>query len=325
MFDWLCFGQHRFEREQLADTIATLAGIDFQRFTDNLLRYNVTPGDVDWFDDFGPILHNARLWAEITRETGMRGWLFDTEDYKGTVFSYPKMKYAAEKPFDEYAEQARRRGREFMAAVQEGFPNILLLLAVGHSYVNRTPQAAGRLAELDYGLVPAFVNGMIEAAGPDARIVDGQEQSYGYLTAEDYFRGYHATRQQALDLVPPELHAAYRARVESGTALYVNYALQLEGAAHGPPTFLSPEERLELFEHNVYYALTTADEYVWCYGERISWWEPGAAVPLPERALSALRSARAKYDQGQPIGIDMTERIAVARAQERAARAAGKS
>lgn len=47
MFDWLCFGKDRFEREQLAPTIATLKNIKFQRFTENLLRYNVTPGDVD--------------------------------------------------------------------------------------------------------------------------------------------------------------------------------------------------------------------------------------------------------------------------------------
>lgn len=75
------------------------------------------------------------------------------------------------------------------------------------------------------------------------RIIDGHEQSYGYLTSEDYFRGYHATRQQALDLVPAELHGQYRARVEAAMALYVNYLLALEGAAVGPPTYLPPARR----------------------------------------------------------------------------------
>jgi hypothetical protein len=61
MFDWVCFGKERFERAQLAETIATMRNTKFQTFTDNFLRYDVTPGDVDWFEDFGAILHNAQM------------------------------------------------------------------------------------------------------------------------------------------------------------------------------------------------------------------------------------------------------------------------
>lgn len=303
MFDWFCFGKRRFDRKQLSSTISVLKDIRFERFTDNLLRFNVTPGDVDWFDDFGSILHNARMWAEVTRETGMKGWLFDIEDYKGTVFNYAKMKHRKKHSFEDYARQARQRGQEFMGAVQDSFPEITLLLVLAHSYVNRTPNAATKLPQLDYGLVPAFLNGMLEKAGPRVRIIDGQEQSYGYLTSEDYFRGYHSARKQALDLVPTDLHNTYRARMDIGTAVYVNYALQLKGAAVGPHRFLTQEDLLQQFEHNIYYALKTADEYVWCYGERIGWWEKGYPVALPDGALAAIRSARAKYEQNRPLAL----------------------
>jgi hypothetical protein len=318
MFDWLCFGRQSFQREHLADTISLLGNIRFQRFTHNLLRFNVTPGDVDWFDDFTPILHNARLWAEVARDTGMKGWLFDVEDYKGRVFNYANMQYRDQKTFTEYAEQARLRGREFMQAAQEGFPQIVLLLALAHSYVNRAPRAAERLEQLEYGLLPAFLNGLIEAAGPQTRIIDGHEQSYGYLTAEDYYRGYLETHQRSLDLVPPALHSRYDAHMEAAMALYVNYALQLEGAAKGPPSHLSADDRLQLLEHNVYHALSASDEYVWCYGERISWWEDGYPVELPAGALDAIRRGRAKFEAQQPLGFDMYARIAAARAADRA-------
>jgi hypothetical protein len=230
------------------------------------------------------------------------------------------MKFKAERSFKEYADQVRRRGREFVTAVQEANPEIVLLLVLAHSYVNRLPRAAERLAEIEYGLMPAFVNGLLEAAGPKVRIIDGCEQAYGYLTAEDHFRGYHASRQQALDLVPPELHAAYRSRMEAGVAVYVNYVLALEGAAVGPPTYLSLEDRLRLFEHNIYYALTTADEYAWCYGERIGWWEKGYPVPLPDGALPAIRAARGKHERREPLGFDMAAPIAKAREAELRAR-----
>jgi len=160
---------------------------------------------------------------------------------------------------------------------------------------------------------------MIEAAGPKVRIIDGHEQSYVYLTSEDYYRGYHATRQKALALVPADLHTKYRTHVEVGMALYVNYVFASPGVAKGPPEFLTPKDRLQLFEHNVYHALTAADEYVWCYSERLCWWEKGHTVPTPDGALDALRSARRKFDINQPLGFEMTERIATARAKEKEA------
>ena len=316
-FDWECFGQEQWERDELTPAINVLKNIDFQRFTDNFLRFNVTPGNVDWFDDFSAILHNARLWAAVAQETGMKGWAFDVEDYKGTVFSYKKMKYAKEKSFDEYAQQARRRGREFMEAVEQGNPEIVLLLMLAHSYVYRDIQAGRPLTEIQYGLLPAFLNGLIEAAGPDVKIIDGQEQGYGYLTSEDYYRGYHVTWQDALVLVPPELRAKYRAKMEVGIAMFVNYVFGIsDWPGHYPTHYLTPEERMRIFEQNVYYALTVTNEYVWLYSEHIGWWEKeGYNYPTPDGTLDAVRSARQKIRQGEPLGFDVSpQRIAAAKA-----------
>jgi hypothetical protein len=316
MFEWRCFGQEQFERDDLASTIETLANIEFRRFTDNFLRFNVQPGDVDWFDDFGPILHNARLWAEVARETAMKGWKFDVEDYTETVFTYRKQKYAEHKSFDDYARQARLRGRQLMETVGEAYPDIVILYSLAHSYVNRTPHASRLLPDLPaYGLLPAFLNGMIEAAGPEARLVDGQEQAYGYLTAEDYFRGYHGARQEALALVPPELWEKHRATMDVGMAVWANYqlAVPVTTARHWSPHYMEPADRLRLFEQNVHYALKTSDQYVWLYSEQMGWWEPGYPSPTPEGAIEAIRSARDKIESGEPLGFDMGDLVAAAR------------
>jgi len=159
-----------------------------------------------------------------------------------------------------------------MKAIQSGFPNIVLLLSLAHSYVNRTPHAPRKLAELSsYGLLPAFVNGLLEAAGPQVRLIDGQEQAYGYLTAEDYYRGYHDVQQRALELVPQDLWKKYRNRMEAGVAIFANYQLAVPRSEaqgkHWPATYMQPEQRLRLFEQNVYHALATTDEYAWLYSE----------------------------------------------------------
>ena len=230
-FDWECFGRQKFDRDDLASMIRILSNIRFKRFTDNFLRFTVQPGNFDWFDDFSAPLHNARMWAAVAREVGARGWKFDVEDYKERLFIYKKQKHAETKSFDEYAAQIRRRGRQMMEAIQSANPEIVLLLSLAHSYVNRTPNASRKLAELSsYGLLPAFIDGLIEAAGPKVRIIDGQEQAYGYLTTEEYFRGYHDIKQRALELVPHDLHDKYRNKMEVGVAI------SLHDARHSPAT-----------------------------------------------------------------------------------------
>jgi len=97
-FDWECFGKQKYEQKQLADTIQLMKNIRFERFTDNFLRFNVQPGDVDWFDDFSAPLHNARMWSEATAETGIKGWKFDVEDYKEKLFVYRKQNTRTRSP-----------------------------------------------------------------------------------------------------------------------------------------------------------------------------------------------------------------------------------
>ena len=80
---------------------------------------------------------------------------------------------------------------------------------------------------------------------------------------------------------------------------------------------MTPEQQLRFFEHNVYYALTTSDEYVWCYSERMNWWLSPEKTEkdhiLPQGVEEALVSARQKYEQGKPLGFNIKDMIEAAR------------
>src|SRR5687768_11462191 len=67
-FLWQCWSKRAFTEAGLKQPIEDLKSTPFKKFTHNLLRFNVTPGDVDWFDDFSPIVNNARLAAKVARE-----------------------------------------------------------------------------------------------------------------------------------------------------------------------------------------------------------------------------------------------------------------
>jgi hypothetical protein len=80
-FTWDCWGEVAFTLDDLRPAVDDLRATRFQRFTDNFLRFNVTPASVDWFDDFSAIIGNARLAATVVRLGRCKGIAFDLEPY----------------------------------------------------------------------------------------------------------------------------------------------------------------------------------------------------------------------------------------------------
>jgi hypothetical protein len=94
--------------------------------------------------------------------------------------------------------------------------------------------------------------------------------------------------------------------VQVSHALYVDQLFNLRRDQKLLSSLLTPEQRARWFEQNAYYALATADEYVWCYSEQMNWWTNRDIPPgLPE----AIRSARRKIAERAPLGYDMSEEL----------------
>src|SRR5207253_2871120 len=105
---------HAFKEAELAEAVADLKATKFQKFTSNFLRFNVTPGDVDWFDDAGfkAIVNNARLAAKVAKARGdaVAGVLFDIEQYNTPLWTFNKQRDAAIKKYVDYHQQVHQRG-----------------------------------------------------------------------------------------------------------------------------------------------------------------------------------------------------------------------
>jgi hypothetical protein len=159
-----------------------------------------------------------------------------------------------------------------------------------------------------WGIMPDFFAGMLEAASPAARFIDGNESSYYYTSSEQYFRAYHAIRERARGLAPSELREKYARQVQAGQALYVDHDFALRQPDTGKYLSyrMTPQEQAMWFEHNVYWALYTTDEYVWCYSERMNWWKH----QTPPGLETAIVSARRKIAESQPLGFDIESLMA---------------
>ena len=195
-FTWKCWGRRPFTPEELKGAREDLESIGETRFRHNFLRFNMTPADIDWFDDHSAVMDNARLAAQLARAGRCRGILLDTEQYEGKLFDYEKQRDSKRRSWDEYAAQARRRGRELMTAFQGGFPDLTVFVTFGHSLLwKKGEHGKIPLADCRYGLLVPFLDGMIEEAKGRTRIVDGHEMSYGYRDADAFKQAHRAIRQ----------------------------------------------------------------------------------------------------------------------------------
>src|SRR5688500_12326435 len=156
---WHTWSTRAFKESDFQHAIDDLKDTPLKKFTHNFLRFNTAPAKVDWFDDaaFAAITGNARLAARIARDGKAAGILFDIEQYNEPLFNFSKQRDGKTKSFDDYAAQARKRGREVMSAFQDGFPDLTILMTWAYSLPHL--QSGGdpaKLAQADYGLLKPF-------------------------------------------------------------------------------------------------------------------------------------------------------------------------
>jgi hypothetical protein len=289
-FTWLGWGRRSFSADELKTARGDLESLGQTRFRHNFLRFNVTPADLDWFDDHAAVVNNARLAAQLARAGHCRGILLDTEQYEGKLFDYAKQRDAKQRTWDDYAAQARRRGREVMTAFQEGFPDLTVFLTFGHSLLwKQTDHGKTPLAECRYGLLVPFLDGMIDAAKGQARIVDGHEMSYGYRDADAFAQAHRAIQHDAATLAADR--TAYHRTVSAGFGLWLDYDWRKKGWNTGDTekNYFSPER----FETSLRAAIEQSNEFVWIYTEKPRWWsDKGGAIDLHPAYVETARRVR---------------------------------
>ena len=288
---WKAWGRQRIPAAGVYPAIKDLRATSFGTFRQNFLRVNVTPGDVDWFEDFEPVLANLRLASQVARAgDGVRGIVLDTEAYEAPVFWYGKQRLSGTRTFTAYAAQARRRGREVMAALRSSYPDLVLLVTFGHTLAAWESRYRGGapLPSLQYGLLPAFMDGLVDGAEA-GQVVDGYELSYAYREAAQFTAARHEMREGILPYVADPRR--YRRVVRVGFGLWMDNDWRRHGWDPGDPSknWFTPAA----FESSLRAALAHTDGYVWVYTETPRLWtRDGRPESYPPAYLDALRAVR---------------------------------
>lgn len=293
---WLVWGRETLTATSLESAGGDLSATRFRRFKHNFLRVNAMPGDVDWFDeDWRTVAANAGVAAGFARRTGLRGLVFDTEQYgEARPFDYDRQRDRGRRGFGEYAEQARLRGRELIAAINAAYPDVTLLVLFGHTLPHRRlgagvahlePVPDEALARVEYGLLAPFLDGVLEGAGPGTVYVDAYESSYPYRERAQFSRARGLIRDQALRV--SRVPDVYRSRVRAGFGLWLDFESDRRGWSTTDPSknYFTPDG----FGQALRAALAETDGYVWVYSERPDWF---TGRDLPVTYLAALKAAR---------------------------------
>ncbi len=309
------FSKKRFEESWFSQGYENLRKVRFEKFTDNFVDLQASPGDMDWFNDkhWENACHNVGLFVKAAKIAGCKGVQFDPELYtRGDKLWAPNALKANPALFDKYAGQARIRGRQFIETIGRQMPDAVILclhlLSTIPSEILDAPDPRAKLVESGYCLLPSFLDGMLDGIRPGMKIIDGNEVSYYYDEGSDYYRGYHKMRQTALRLVAPENVYKHQTQVSAGQAMYLS--LRFKSA-------LPPVEEAAQFENMVYHALNASDDYVWVYSERWLWW-PKDQRRLPFGIQEALLNAKDRVAGVDPAQLRDLSKL---RREERKGRA----
>jgi hypothetical protein len=291
--------------------------------TDNFLRVDANPGDVDWFDNSGwdVIAEHFAISGWIAKQGGLKGICFDAEPYTKpfVAFDYKTQEGAARHSFEEYRQKARLRGRQTMHALKSEFPDAHVLTFFMAAYfvesnffhgpsLPRPGRDENRALFLhSYGLYSSFLSGWLDEAPPQMIFTDGNEHAYSYVRPEQFFSIAKRIKTEGVFLFPPELRAKYKKQVKVGAGIYLD--AHIKGLV---PQYELAETGPEMLRKNVAAALSSNDGYTWLYGERGRFWpDPKELKEWPEKevfptwdsALPGLTAAlaRARTERIRPV------------------------
>jgi len=263
--------------------VEAMSKIKWGKFTDNFMYMNLGTeagrratwfNEAAWGDD-GYFLKRVRAVARIGHAGGCKGILFDPE--YGGDWSYKNQKDNKEKSLVEYRAMLRKRGAQFIKAIEAEIPTpVFLTLFWSFNKVTELADIAHAqdpqlindiIGGARYGLVHDFMLGIVEGADKSTMFIDGNEVSYYADDFEDYNAAYHYIRQTMLGAIPEELRYKYRAQVHVGHAIFADFHHNTRGLAV-PSTYMTPKERAITIEWVVYHSLKNSDKYVWFYTEK---------------------------------------------------------
>lgn len=313
------FKKVAYAESAFAQDRSDLATTPFTTLTDNFVSVqSASENGWSWLNDADWLAAqtNAVNFAKTAKAGNFKGFFFDPEPYGNNAWLYSAERYPGQS-FAAVQSKVRQRGAAFLNAVQAEMPNIKIMLLFGASIVKLQTEEynGGVLQNADWSLWAAFIDGMLDVIGPQVQLIDGNELSYYYITAQK-FDDYRIDKRDSNRYVSPENRAKYDKHLRVAHAIFVDGTLNLWNSSRFIGKYFATDaERKQWLEFTTFHGLRASDEYLWVYNENMDWWgSRGAGVQLPTGLEAALSGVVQKINNNQPLGSTLSPAMVTAAA-----------
>lgn len=267
---WQVMGRRELSTADFHEAAGDLRAARWRRFHENFLPIALSAagsaGGLTWFDDgrWHTIARNVGVVSWIAQEGGVKGLIFDPEHYGYPLFSYTEQRRRTGRTFEETQEAARKRGREIVRAVKQWMPRPVILSLFGHTLPLNEMRYGRTFQGAEYALLPAFLDGVLEAIGDEGTLVDGYEFAYGFKKRSQYLEGYRRIHHEAITL--SSVREQYRKTVRAGFGIRLDHQDRLD--------YFTPQE----LQSSLQAALDVSDGYVWLYSQAAGFFPPSGVT-----------------------------------------------
>ena len=280
------------DKKDLAPWIDAFSKLKFTRFKHNFIQTTTSTMSADWFDDaaWQRALNHFRMCAYLAKETGCVGIAFDVEAYPTTTDAPFAFRPLTKEPLEKVRAQVRKRGKEWILALAEEYPNMELFTFHWLSICHKNTRNSS------FFLLPDFINGIYDGLPDGIVIHDGNEDpGYRAIFPAEYTKIVSDYYHHTFKLVAPENQSKFHAKTYLATSLY------LDSFVEGKRSFRNWERtpnRVKALQEAVTLTLAHSDKYAWIWGESGTFW-PGQhyqnypdwnqKIPFVKEAIAAGR------------------------------------
>ncbi len=275
--------------DAVAQTIADMKSMRQGSLTDNFMIYGMVDGarglhtpDLTNDEDWAILQRNAALAARVCRDGRMKGFWLDTEQYSYYRWRTPSgsPEFDLSKPQGHHfplgkdtPELLRRRGAQWIQAVQAEFPEVKIITTFAWS------PDGGAYGPLT-GVIP-FLDGVLEGISAPGEIIHGHENTFYFGQAPGTTHAYATPNgfpgdRQRFELARTEIRnwrGLSSNPLKYDTFVKVGMAAWVEDHPWNTPAGWPDGSKASLWS-NLPLALAYSDEYVWVWSEHTKYGQP---------------------------------------------------
>ena len=263
-----------------------IRNLPFSQLRDNL-GLVVANDPPDFFDDWSIIVQNFSELARAVKDAGLKGIVFDNEQYFAPWGWYPDGVDYPQFTLAQYQAQAAARGREVMQAMLAEFPDIVVLCLHG-PYIS-DPYCMQQMGFQDvfpyYQLVGPFFTGFLQVSGEPGRCVDGGEL-YWFRGTQEFSDSYNLRRYGIASdtadspIIPPVLRPLWPGLSTIGFGV-------IDTPFETP--FVQVDMTPAILKTTLSNALQASDKWVWLYTEARTFLLPESQGGATQEWVDAVR------------------------------------